>query len=133
MVFFPVTGVSHTRAAESLPKCRAADDYTAALTYELKRYVSSQDPKVIADRDSIYHVPVVPVNQISVVTDERVCSKVVQAYSAMSGGYTPSSLYVIKMGSKYTVAVDPDHKSGEFNVVHIFNSNYADIGGWVGG
>ena len=120
--------------AQGTPKCRQSDGYSAMLIATLKDYVTSQDPTVIYNRDSSYHVPVVPPNQIALVTDERVCSKVVLAYSTLPhGAYAPTRVYVIKMGSKFTVGLDPDIKAGEFNIVRIFDSKYSEIGGWVGG
>jgi hypothetical protein len=120
--------------AQGSSKCRPADPYSAMLIGTLKDKVTSHDSTVIWHRDNTYHVPVVPVNQIALVTDERICTKIVQAYAALPhGAYTPTRVYVIRMGSLGTVALDPDAKAGEFNVVHIFNSKYVEIGGWVGG
>src|SRR5687768_1431 len=124
----------NSAVAQGSAKCRPADGTSERIIYGLKRDVTSQDPTVIWHRDNTYHIPVVPVNQISLVTDERICSKVVEAYAALAhGAYTPARVYVIRMGSKYTVALDPDTKAGEFNIVHIFESKYVAIGGWVGG
>lgn len=125
---------SRSALAQTNLKCRAADSYSDMLIDALKWYVTTQDPATIAARDNYYHVPVVASSQISLVTDERICAKVVQAYASLPhGAYTPSRVYVIKMGSKYTVASDPDAKAGEFSIVHIFDSKYVAIGGWVGG
>jgi len=125
---------SRAAVSQTNLKCRPADASSDMLIDALKWYVTTQDPATIAARDNYYHVPVVPVNQISLVTDERICSKVVQAYATLAhGAYTPARVYVIKMGSKYTVAHDPDVKAGEFSSVHIFDSKYVNIGGWVGG
>ena len=120
--------------AQATSKCRPADGQSAALIYELKRYVTSQDPKVIAARDNYYHVPVVSTSQITLVTDERLCLKAIQAYAAFpSGAYTPTRVYLIKMGTKNYVAFDPDVKAGEFSIVHVFDSKFLVVGGWVGG
>jgi hypothetical protein len=128
------SGLGTIASARTTLKCRPADARTESLIYGLKWHVTSQDTAIIRSRDSVYHIPVVPVSQISVVTDERVCTKVIQAYAALAhGAYTPSRVYVIKMGSKYTVAQDPDVMAGDFSIVHIFDSKYIEVGGWVGG
>jgi hypothetical protein len=112
-------------------KCRAADARSLGLIRELREWVTTADPERIASRDTIFHIPVVPASQITLVTDERVCAKVVQAY-ARYPAHTPDSLYVIKMRSRGYVGFDPDRKGGEFTAVYIFNSKYAHVGGWVG-
>jgi hypothetical protein len=125
--------VSNRLAAQGNLKCRSADATSDRLIQGLKSDVVSTDPDVIRARDSVYHIPVVPASQISLVTDERVCAKVVQAYATLRyGPYTPTRVYVIKMGSKYTVAHDPDVREGEFSLVHIFDSKYSKVGGWIG-
>ena len=123
-----------TASAQTVPKCRPADGQSAALIYELKRYVTSQDPKVINARDNYYHIPVVATSQISLVTDERLCQKAIQAYASFaSGAYTPTQVYLIKLGTKNYVAHDPSVKAGEFSIVHVFDAKFILIGGWVGG
>lgn len=119
--------------AQGSLKCRPADATSANLIGQLQNWVTTTDPEDIAARDTIFHVPVVPVSQITAVTDEKVCTKIIQAYAAMPGGYTPLSIYAIKMGSKYYVGYDPNRKAGEYSIVHIFDSKYAPIGGWTGG
>ena len=126
-----ITGWSAVAGAQSL-KCRPADATSAGLVAELKRWATTTDPSRVSQRDTLFHVPVVSVSQITVVTDEKVCLKVIQGYSLNPVPYTPTRLYVIKLGSKGYVGFDPDRKNGEFSVVHIFDSHYRHIGGWGG-
>lgn len=115
-------------------KCRPADSYTEMLIGTFKAEVTSTDPHVVSLRDSVYRIPVVPPDEITLVTDEKICAEIIQAYANLKGGaYTPARVYVIKMGSKGHAALDPDRKAGEFSILHIFNTKYVDVGGWVGG
>jgi hypothetical protein len=115
-------------------KCRPADSYTEMLIGTFKAEVTSTDPLVVSLRDSVYRIPVVPPGEITLVTDEKVCAEIIQAYSNLKhGAYTPARVYVIKLGSKGHAALNPDRKAGEFSILHIFNTKYEDVGGWVGG
>ena len=120
-------------SAQPTLKCRPADDTSENIIGDLKTWITTTDPERIAARDNIFKIPVVNLSQISVVTDERICGKVIQGYTTMTGGYTPSSVYVIKMGTKYYATHDPARKAGQHSIVHIFDSRYQSIGGWTGG
>jgi hypothetical protein len=95
--------------------------------------MTATDSRTVYNRDTVMRLPVVSSSQISLVTDERICAKVIEAYGALPTPYTPNSLYVIKMGNKGYVAHDPDRKNGEFSVIFVFNAKYTRIGGWGGG
>lgn len=113
------------------PQCGAANDTSAAVISELKTWMTTQDPNRVALRDRVFHIPVVSESQISLVTDEGTCRKVVEAYGKLPEfAYTPSRVYVIRIGETDFAGYDPDRKSGEFVEVHIFDSKYTHIGGW---
>ena len=114
-------------------KCRAANEHSANMISEITRYVTATDARTIFNRDSVMHLPVVSSSQISLVTDERICAKAVQAYIGLPTPYTPPSLYVIKLGTKGYVTHDPDRKVGEFSVVFVFNTKFVRTGGWGSG
>ena len=70
---------------------------------------------------------------MTVVTDEKLCAKIIAGYAALPKlAYTPARVYVIKLGSKGYAAYDPDKKGGEFTAIHIFSTKFVRIGGWVG-
>ena len=123
----------HSAVAQASLKCRPADNYSANMISDIKRYLSATDARTVFNRDSVMHLPVVSASQVSLSTDERVCTKVVQAYSALPNPYTPARVYVVKMGQKGYVAHDPDRKVGEFSIVLVFNTKYVRTGGWGGG
>jgi hypothetical protein len=120
--------------AQTIKKCRAADQTTASIIAQLKQWVSTKNPERMAQRDTIFHIPVVDPKTITLVTDETMCGKVITAYSKLSGGgaYTPARLYVFKHGSKGFVGYDPDRGIGEYGSVIIFNTKFVRIGGWAG-
>jgi hypothetical protein len=120
-------------SGQATSKCRPADATSANLITALKKWVTTTNSKRIFERDNYFHVPVVSVSQISLVTDERTCGKAIQAYSAMPSGYTPASLTVVKLGNKGFATIDPLNKAGQFAVVFIFDTKWVDIGGWTGG
>ena len=111
-------------------ECGAANDTSAALIADLKAWMKTENPDRVVLRDRVFHIPVVAESQISVVTDPRTCSEIVKAYSRLPElAYTPSRVYVIRIGTEYA-GYDPDRKGGEFVAVHLFDSKYSHIGGW---
>ena len=126
-------GVHDTANGQASAKCRAADGRSASMISDIKRYLAATDPKMIHNRDNVMHLPVVSSSQVSLVTDEKVCAKAVQAYGTVPNAYTPTKLFVVKMGNKGYVTYDPDRKAGEFSVVFVFDTKYVRTGGWVGG
>jgi len=119
-------------AAQTTPKCRPADAYTANLISHLVYRISATDPRDIRLRDSVYKIPVVASGQITVVKDERVCGKLIEAYSRDADGRVPVSLYVINLGTKHYAVMDPEDKAGEFSIVLIYDSRYVQVGGMTG-
>jgi len=118
--------------AQSVQRCRAADNTSARLIEELKARITATDPEQVADRDTLFKIPVVNVNQISLVTDEATCLKAANAYGSQPGSTTPTRVYVVKLGSKGYAALDPDQPAGEFRVVMILSTKLAVTGGWTG-
>ena len=111
-------------------ECGAENDTSAALITDLKGWIKTENPDRVALRDRVFHIPVVPESEISLVTDVRTCREIVKAYGRLpESAYTPSRVYVIRIGSEYA-GYDPDRKGGEFVAVHLFDSKYGHIGGW---
>ena len=124
-----VTAPGMSARAQST-ECGAANDTSAALITDLKAWMKTEDPDRVVLRDRVFHIPFVAESQISVVTDPRTCGEIVKAYSRLSEfAYTPSRVYVIRIGTEYA-GYDPDRKGGEFVAVHLFDSKYTHIGGW---
>lgn len=119
-------------AAQGSLKCRAADNHSANMISDIKRYMSATDARTVFNRDSVMRLPLVSSSQVSLQTDERICAKLVQAYNTLPNPYSPPSLYVVKLGNKGYVAHDPDRKVGEFSVIFVFSTKYVRTGGWGG-
>ena len=77
-------------------------------------------------------LPQVTADQISYVTDHRVCSKLVTPYNANVGfqapatgpGETPSGqLHVVKVGTVYVVS-DPSLRAGDFRLLATLDKHY---------
>lgn len=117
---------------QTVQRCRPADNSSARLIVELKAWMSATDPERVADRDTLYKIPVVNTSQITLVTDEAMCLKAANAYGAQPGSSTPTRVYLIKLGSKGYAAYDPDQPAGEFRVVMILTTEFAVSGGWTG-
>lgn len=132
LVFAAIVASSSALSAQTV-KCRPADASSARLIAELKLWMTTTDLQRQADRDTAYKIPVVSVSSIALVTDERVCGKLITSYAAIPGkNYTPTSLYVIGLGNKFFAVYDPADLAGDFRTVMIFDSRYVLTGGWTG-
>ena len=120
-----LSGQAHT-------KCRPADATTSNVIGDLERWITSTEPDDILARDSVFRIPVVDLDQISVVTDEGVCAKAINGYAALAGNRTPKSLYVIRMGPDFFALHDPTILAGDLSIVIITDSEFRPIGGWTG-
>ena len=129
---FAVSIIGTKAAAQASLRCRPADNYSANMISNIQWYDTTTNAQAIYKRDSVMHLPVVNAGQVTLVTDERICTKVVDAYTALPNGYTPANLYVIKMGTKGYVSHDPSRKVGEFTVFFVFNTKYVRTGGCGG-
>lgn len=118
---------AHAQGAQ----CGPANDTSTAVITDLKRWMTTENPDRVALRDRVFHIPVVSESQVSLVADERICRKVVEAYENLREfAYTPARVYVIRIGDVGFAGYDPDRKGGEFVAVHLFDSEYSHIGGW---
>ena len=99
--------------------CRPADLQTTTMISDIARWSSaaSGDDKIV--RDSL-RLPLVPKNQLQVVTQEATCKKAnsaLQSAFANTGNNTFSGkVYVIQVGTVYGV-VDPSYKARAADLV----------------
>lgn len=114
-------------------KCRATDVTSAGLIAELKDWVTTTDTARVRLRNTVYKLPTgITAGQIVLSINEKVCTKAVTAYTAISGGYTPASLYVIKLGSKGFAILDPTDNAGDYRMLFFLDTKYVRVGGWTG-
>lgn len=118
--------------AQSVQRCRAPDNDSARLITELKAWMATTDAERIADRDTLYKIPVVNASQITLVTDEATCLKAANAYGTQPGSTSPARVYVVKLASKGFAVYDPDQPAGEYRVVMILTTKFVVSGGWTG-
>ena len=99
--------------------CRPADATSTRMVQWLTAVVTGTDSTLVQLRTRM-KLPQVAASQITYVTDNRICSKLVAPYNAetvmqdASGSVPPSGkLYVVKVGTVY-VASDPIKTTGEY-------------------
>jgi hypothetical protein len=111
--------------------CRPADDESSMVVAWVTAIVTGTDSASVQQRTAM-QLPQVTANQISYVTDNRVCSKIVTPYNANVGfqapttgpGETPSGqLHVVKVGTVYVVS-DPALRAGDFRLLATLDRQY---------
>jgi len=120
------------RANSQTLKCKAADQTSSDVIAELKYWMSATNAEFVYRRDSVFMIPVVSASQISVVTAETTCQKLVMAYALLPKSYTPPSLYVVKLGNKGYAVLDPTDLTGDQRTVMIFDTKFKRVGGYTG-
>jgi hypothetical protein len=106
--------------------CLTADSLGAPLLDQMRYVASSTDAKMVTYRQYM-KLPQTPTAQVQLVTDNRVCSKARDVYTAAirgTDGVQPSGrVHVIKVGTVYVVS-DPVQVMGEFPIRMTLSSNY---------
>ena len=108
--------------------CRGPDDRAHSLIAELANWMGATDPERIADRDTLYNIPVVDPDEIALVTADAVCERARHAYAAPSQG----PVYVLTLGTRHYAVLDPDFLAGSVETVKIFSKDWKLVGGWSG-
>jgi hypothetical protein len=126
-----------TPQAAPASMCLPADEKSALLITVLRNWVTTTDPQKIADRDQIFHIPVVPPPTIALVTDKTICAKGSKAYATRVKSPVAGPVYVIQMGSGNSVWYlvhdpTPAPSGGEFNSFIVFDKRWNRYGGWSG-
>ena len=107
--------------------CLPAAPRSNVLIGELKELMTTTDPEEISERDTLLKVPVVNPDDVTLVTDEAICTKVIAAYAAPR----PARVLAIRLGRRGYAALDPVGLAGEFENVLIFDRRFKRIGGWT--
>ena len=122
-------------SADAQSKCLSSNDASSSLINGLKRRMMTADPSDIADRDTLYHIPVVSADQISqvvLVSDEKTCDKALVAIIALGNFGTPTRAYVVKLGTKGYAVWAPSTVEGAGQDVLVFDTKFVKIGGYGG-
>jgi hypothetical protein len=103
----------------------------------IKAVVTRTDVASVRQRNQM-KLPKVPASQVRLITDNKVCIRLVAPYNARtvmqdsSGSVAPSGkLYVIKVGRVY-VANDPVKDAGDFVVYVTLDSKFKVIASSLG-
>lgn len=129
------SAAAHGAAAST---CRGPDDRTAGLIAYLTDLMTATDSTAVFGRDSVYHVPVVPANEIHVVTDAHTCARAARAYDSQLEEYGRANkgrrVYVIQLGTRdpHYLVLDPEKMAGEYHMIFIFDRTFKPTGGWTG-
>jgi hypothetical protein len=112
--------------------CRTADSRSRAIIQRLTDWITTTDPAKVQLRNNSFHIPVVPTNQLVVITDAQTCRKASTAYAAeLSVAQAP--VYAIQMGSgtsTWYAVHDPSFHAGELGAVIIFDKRWKRFGGY---
>jgi hypothetical protein len=117
-------GILSARVAQA-QSCKAPDTLASNVAYELRRIASNDNTL----RDKL-RLPLAKPNQVVLVSDTAICTRVRQALDSMIKSVTPDPInlgprpiYTIRVGSHYA-AINPGSQAGEFTPVFIFDSRF---------
>lgn len=118
-------------SAAAGPYCLGPDAFSAAQVARLQELVTSTDSAYIAFRQSV-HVPVVPDTAVHLVTDDSVCSRVVQAWAAADSalGASPpyvAQLYVLSVGPTYVATPARITGLASYHQYVVYDTNFVRL------
>jgi hypothetical protein len=110
--------------------CLTNAETSARLVSQIQRMIAESDSASLAN----VGLPRVAANQIQLVTNTNTCKKAVAAYRTATGQpSSPTSAYVIRVGTTRLIVIHPSYGAGEFRSHIVLNaSNYAYIA-WIEG
>jgi hypothetical protein len=122
---------STTRAATQA--CRPQDNIADGLVATVKQHVTESSSTSF--RAQVMKVPVLSPSDVTLVTDEAVCSAALQTYVTAlppSGAdVVVTSVWVVRAGTHYLVT-EPNNRAGEWARAIVVDSTYTKISGPFG-
>jgi hypothetical protein len=122
-------------ASDLSAQCRAADAQTSNMLRYMRSLATATVP---ADSESVgirttYKIPAVAAAQVSLVTTTRTCQSALAAFKTAVPQLapTPTTVYVIAVGSVYVVWASRD-PSSEFTQHIVFNSKFQILSEFAG-
>lgn len=112
--------------------CLPNDRYATAMILDLKAMMSATNTRQIADRDTLYHIPVVPVSSIGLVTADSICARAGDALNTLYAESKARRLYVARLGGGWAVLDPGADPTARFIPVVIFDSTWVARGGYSG-
>lgn len=116
--------VAFAPSTASWQSCSPADTILAPLVTSMKRLVGSTHPLDVATRQRLA-IPTVTPSQITIISDTKICDKVLTAFKTTldTGIPIPTKLFVMQVGTVY-VAVYPENTT-EADVYRVLSKQYA--------
>jgi hypothetical protein len=104
--------------------CTPVDSTLAMPLVDMKELVVSADPVDVTERQQLA-IPAIDSAQVTVVSDTKVCDKVLAAFksSLPAGIPLPTSLFVMKVGTVYVALYR--ESVGEADVYRVVSRQYA--------
>lgn len=99
-------------SAQTMTRCRAADDSSSYLTEMIKQYALAVDSEWVAARDGLGIPGVASAKDIQLVTTEAICKSANAAYQAVAKGARQTltgRVYVLRVGPAFVVW-DPGYR-----------------------
>ena len=99
-------------SAQTITRCRAADDSSHDLTEMIRQYALAVDSEWVAARDSLGIPGVASARDIQLVTTEAICKSANAAYQAVVTGTRQTltgRVYVLRVGTAFVVW-DPGYR-----------------------
>jgi len=109
--------------------CRA---YDSTWIGELSEYqtLASDTDSITAVSRTLYNLPQLPEDSVSLVSDSATCMRAVLAYGRnldVPDTTTPRQVILVRFGSARYVVGDPQVTDGEFTIDMVFDSSFTTV------
>jgi hypothetical protein len=125
-------------ALPGLGVAQCLSDTTNTPVKNLLGYVrlmmTSTDTAITNTRDLAYHLPAVPVAQVSIVSDTHTCGRALTAVNRDPSNAhlaAATNVIVVQAGTNFVVT-DPSVRMGEWGVITVLDRNFKVLGRVVG-
>lgn len=124
-----LSGCAHVVNAQTT--CLPASGKSAGLVDYVNHLLTAADSAYVPLR-SRFGLSGVTTSQVSLVTDERICSQAASAIDRMAGVRNSGRrVYVVQAGTRYLVQ-DPNGKAGEWTSVIVYDPHFTYVGVLLG-
>jgi hypothetical protein len=119
--------------AQTASYCLPADQTSGRLIAELHTVMKTTVPWRVAQYDTLYRIPRVPVADVAPVTDARTCQEAAEAVGPRPGSTALPRLHVVRLGNKGFAVLDPMNTLGSSKeTVLTFDGRWRRFGGVTG-
>ena len=117
-------GATSNESTGTAVACRPIDSTVTRTVAELKEDVTSTDPTTRGLLDSL-RITATRANDVSYVTDEKICTKAVTALNTLWQKQTSGQVHVYKVGTDYLVEDPTLDQNAEFRGLQVFDRRWA--------